>query len=218
MKILYLLAAFFFLAPNIFAQSVYIENNNIYFMSTSGEETQLTANGMDQEAALSANGDKVIFIRHQQPQSYRDNDPGLFLNRFDELWSMNVDGSNKRRIINNNYTSSLDMGEYIGNFGSPHFSPDGKKIYFLSQNCLSDAILYMADADGNNVRRISNAHQLDMVGGDSGDEYYGHLVASIRKSSEIEPIEWMTVILDPDGNETDVIYDLDKFWKQHEKM
>jgi Tol biopolymer transport system component len=167
---------------------------------------------------ISPDGLQVIFVRYQKLHSYGDNDPSLFLDPFSELWSVNADGSNERCIIKNNYSPSVDIGSYLGNFDSLHFSPDGKRIYFLSQNCATDAILYSANADGSNIKRISNAHQLDVIGGNPESKYYGYLVAGIRKSQGVKPIKWTVVLLDAEGKEITEIEDVEAFWKEHKKL
>ncbi len=60
-----------------------------------------------------------------------------------EIWVVNVDGSGRRQLTNNS-----------GNDTLPVYSPDGRYIYFLSdQNGQAWAILAM-NADGSNVKTI----------------------------------------------------------------
>jgi hypothetical protein len=75
-----------------------------------------------------------------------------------------------------------------------------------------------ANSDGSNIKRISNAHQLDVVGGNPKDEYYGYLVAGIRKSQGVKPIRWTVALLDDEGNEVTEIEDIEAFWKEHKKL
>lgn len=166
---------------------------------------------------LSLNGDQIIFIRDVKPCPITS-DTGWVPADYDEIWSMRADGSDQRCIVKNNYSLNQDMSLYLGSFDSLHFSPDGKKIYFLCQNCTTDAILYRANSNGSNIKRISNAHQLDIVGGNPKDEHYGHLVAGIRKSQGAEPIRWTVVLLDAEGNEITEIEDVEAFWKEHKKL
>jgi Tol biopolymer transport system component len=199
------------------AQVVYEKEGNIYIKDKTGKNKQLTNKNKDYESKLSPNRKQVIFIRAVNPCPFTE-ETGWLFSDFDEIWSMDIDGNNQHRIVENNYSEGMDMGNYIGSFGSLNFSPDGKYIYFLCQNCATDAILYKADADGSNIRKLSNAHQLDVIGGNPKDKYYGHLVAGKRKSSKGEAIKWTVVLLDSDGKEVEEIEDLEKFWLQCKKM
>ncbi len=124
----------------------------IYTSSLDGQiRKQLTANKFyDAEATISPKGDKIIFT------STRDGDLDLYV--------MNLDGSNVKRI-----TSEL------GYDGGAWFSPDGSKIVWRASrpkteeeikeysDLLREGLVaptkmevYVADADGNNVRQVTN--------------------------------------------------------------
>ncbi len=165
---------------------------------------------------LSSDGQTIIFIREIKPCPITPN-TGWVPGDYDEIWSMNIDGSDQRRIIKNNYSEDVDMMNYLGIFDSLHISADGGKIYFLCQNCTTDAILYTADIDGSNIRRVCNAHQLDLVGGNPDHKYYGYLVIGQRQSSK-DKIKWASVLLDTNGNVVKEIDDIDRFWQEHEKL
>ena len=106
--------------------------------------------GYDAEATISPRGDRVVFT------SARDGDL--------ELYTMKLDGSDVRRLTN-----------AIGYDGGAFFSPDGSKIVWrasrpregaelddyrrlLAQGLIrpSRLDLYVADADGSNVRRLTD--------------------------------------------------------------
>jgi Tol biopolymer transport system component len=106
--------------------------------------------GYDAEATISPRGDRVVFT------SARDGDL--------ELYTMKLDGSDVRRL-----TSA------VGYDGGAFFSPDGSKIVWrasrpqagpelddyrrlLDQGLIrpSKLDLYVADADGSNVRRLTD--------------------------------------------------------------
>ncbi|MFH1152116.1 MAG: lysozyme inhibitor LprI family protein, partial [Nanoarchaeota archaeon] len=167
---------------------------------------------------VSPDNKKVIFVKHikKDPST---SETGWMPSDFDEVWAMDIDGSNKRCIIKNNYKSvSKNDGwdNYLGSFGSLQFSPDAKKIYFLCQNCVTTAILYSADVNGKGIKKLRYAHGIDgLVGGNSNAEYYGYLVVHVRKFPEdSHTTKWTTVLIDPEGNEIKEIEDQDSFWKE----
>jgi len=106
--------------------------------------------GYDAEATISPRGDRIVFT------SVRDGDL--------DLYTMKLDGSDVRRLTNT-----------VGYDGGAFFSPDGAKIVWrasrpregaelddyrrlLAQGLIrpSQLDLYAADADGGNVRRLTD--------------------------------------------------------------
>ncbi len=106
--------------------------------------------GYDAEATISPLGDRIVFT------SMRDGDL--------DLYTMNIDGSDVVRLT-----------DRLGYDGGAFFSPDGSKIVWRAhypeekseiddyKNLLAQGLirpnlleLYVADADGSNVRQITN--------------------------------------------------------------
>lgn len=215
---IFIIVALIAVACNAYAQTVFEKKGNIYFRDATGKETKLTSKGKDYEPKLFLDGKRIIFIREIKPCPGTE-DTGWMPSDCTEIWGMNVDGSDERYIIKSNYSKDgQDMNYYLGSFGSLNISPDGKYIYFLAQNCAVDAILYRANFDGSDIKRLSNAHQIDMIGGNIQDEYYGYLVAGVRKLTEDGPIKWSVVLMDINGREIQEIENFDEFWTQHRKM
>lgn len=66
-----------------------------------------------------------------------------------EIFIMNADGTNIRRLTNNSYIDT-----------SPTWSPDGSKIMFTS-NRDGNHELYTMDKNGNNITRLTNEPRTD---------------------------------------------------------
>jgi len=107
--------------------------------------------GYDAEGSWSPDGSLIVFAsnRHaysesltEEHQTLLNNDPSFFL----DIYLMDADGSNVRRLTNVN-----------GYDGGPFFNPDGTKIIWrrFSENGAS-AEIYTMDIDGGNQKQITH--------------------------------------------------------------
>ncbi|MEJ5223483.1 MAG: hypothetical protein WHV44_03435 [Anaerolineales bacterium] len=70
--------------------------------------------------------------------------------RLNDIWLMNRDGSNPRRI----YGSQMAQG------WDPTWSPDGRQILFAGYDQYFAVQLFIMDADGSNVRQVTQMQKL----------------------------------------------------------
>ena len=85
--------------------------------------------------------------------SWSPDSANLVYQRDAEVWIMQADGSNKRRLV---YDTLPGPGEFF--FHSGGFSPDGQSIALVgSRQGSSVSQLYLADSDGSNVRLLTDA-------------------------------------------------------------
>ena len=119
------------------------ENYEIYVMDADGNNQQrLTDNDFyDSAPSWSPDGERIAFV------SERD---GHFIGEFglsSEIYVMDADGKNTRRLTNNRKTD-----------WAPSWSPDGKWIAFSADRKGDDVNfeIYVMDADGGNTRRLTN--------------------------------------------------------------
>ena len=119
------------------------ENYEICVMDADGNNQQrLTDNDFyDTHPSWSPDGERIAFM------SRRD---GHFIGEFglsSEIYVMDADGKNTRRLTNNRKS---DL--------SPSWSPDGKWIVFSADRKGDDVNyeIYVMDADGGNQRRLTN--------------------------------------------------------------
>ncbi len=125
----------------------------IYVMDADGGNPQNLTNDLndDRSPSWSPDGKRIVFV------SDRDgfkNDDGVIT---DEIYVMDADGSNPQNLTND-----------LNDDRSPSWSPDGKRIAFVSQReghfkgaaGITDEI-YVMDADGGNQQRLTENHKND---------------------------------------------------------
>ena len=112
---------------------VFRRDNDIYRLDLpTGTQTRLThtPNQYKGVAGVSPDGRRILFTRI---------DPG----RFEQIFVMNVDGSQPRRISRGDYYDFL-----------PRWSPDGTRIAFTSSRDGTNGV-YTMNTDGTDVRDVS---------------------------------------------------------------
>ena len=125
-----------------------ISTNEIYVMDADGGNPQNLTNNprSDNFPSWSPDGKRIVF-------SARRN--GHFRGDFaitSEIYVMDADGKNQRRLTNNRQ-----------NDWHPSWSPDGKRIVFSSdrKGNWKNFEIYVMDADGKNPQRLTNNPQND---------------------------------------------------------
>ena len=166
-------------------------NYEIYVMDADGNNQQrLTDNDFyDSSPSWSPDSERIAFV------SRRD---GHFIGDFGlsyEIYVMDADGKNTRRLTNNRK-----------NDWSPSWSPDGKWIAFSADRKGDDVNfeIYVMDADGNNQRRLTNNRVDDASPSWSSDGK--RIVFSSQRDGHVHPIlGWPTseiYVMDTDGKNT----------------
>jgi len=132
----------------------YDEHMDIFRARRDGSQIRqlTTAQGYDAEGSFSPDGKLIAFcsLRDAYPTNklspdelkHFETDPSWF----GEIYIMNADGSNQRRLT---HTPGYD--------GGPFFTPDGKRIVWRRFNERGDmADVYTMNLDGSEVRRLTD--------------------------------------------------------------
>ena len=166
-------------------------NGEIYVMEVDGNnQRRLTNNpNLDKFPSWSPDGERIAFM------SQRD---GHFIGDFGlsyEIYVMDADGKNTRRLTNNRKTDV-----------SPSWSPDGKWIVFSADRKGDDVNheIYVMDADGGHTRRLTNNRVDDTSPSWSPDGK--RIIFTSQRDGHVHPIlGWPTseiYVMDADGKNT----------------
>jgi Tol biopolymer transport system component len=114
-------------------------NDEIYVMDINRKNPRRLTNNpaVDGGASWSPDGQKIAFTRTDTPG-------GVWDGQSSEIYVMDADGKNQRRLTNN-----------LAYDGNPVWLPDGQKIAFSSMRD-GNGEVYTMDADGKNQRNLTN--------------------------------------------------------------
>ncbi len=82
-----------------------------------------------------------------------------------ELWLARADGSHAQRLVRGR--PSHDMRIVLGDLSSPSFSPDGRRVYFLSRAWVTSAAVHVVEVATRRTRFVAAGNSLEVV--PSGD-------------------------------------------------
>jgi hypothetical protein len=153
------------------AVSVSLRDGNIYLRaSPATEPRQLTAAGLDSHPRQSPDGELVVFVRSTPAQTV---EVGAGEWEATELWTVRVDGTEAQMRVRGGTSATLETTR--AGFSDPQFSPDGRRIYFLSQAWVTSRAVHVADLNTGEVRFVCPGNSLEVI---PRGEYAGHLMVS----------------------------------------
>lgn len=202
MKLLRLLPLALLFPGALAAQRVTVETGNVvYHASATSTPRRLTALGLDSEPRLSPDGRLVAFVRATPRDSV---DAAMGRTEATSLWIVGVDGSAPRLLVRGR--ASAEPKEALANFQAPRFSPDGRRIYFLSSAWATSGAVHEVDVQSGSERFVVAGNSLEVI---PAGAYAGHLlVEQHRYFLGGGSYDW-TWLFAPDGAEVGPVGETD---------
>lgn len=188
------LAALCLLPASLLAQRVEARDGNVFYQA-SGQAAprQLTSTGLDSEPVLSPSGRRIAFVRRIPGDSVES---ATGREEATALWIMRVDGGDARMLVR--ARSDDDPQRTLAGFQHPQFSPNGRRIYFLSPAWATSGAVHAVEVASGSERFIAPGNSLEVV---PYGTYAGHLVVSQhRYFDEGGSYDWYW-LLTPAGRE-----------------
>lgn len=168
--------AFLLLAASpaaIEAQTVRAERGDVYYHPARGAPRRLTTGGRDSQPSLSPDKRTVVFVR-ATPGRIVETSPNE--EEATELWIIRIDGAGARMLLRGR--SGRTPQTTLAGFKAPQFSPDGHKVYFLSDAWVTSAAVHMVDVQTGRESYVCPGNSLEVV---PRGEYAGHLLVGKHK-------------------------------------
>lgn len=180
------------------AQGVATRDGNVFYRATAdAAPRQLTRTGLDRDAVLSPDGRTIAFIRGTPGDSV---EAVAGPEEATSLWTMGVDGGGARMHLKGR-TAEV-AGQVLAALQSPRFSPDGRRIYFLSSAWATSGAVHVLDLSTGSERFLVAGNSLEVV---PAGEYAGFLVVSQHRYFLAGgSYDWYW-LFSPDGEEVDPI-------------
>lgn len=114
-----------------------------------------------------------------------------------ELWISSADRSHERKLVEGAHSDSAALS--LADFSSPAFSPDGKRIYFLSSAWVTSKAVHEVDVETGRERYVTAGNTLEVI---PRGEFAGCLLVAQHRYRQGEngSYDWIWV-LGPDGSE-----------------
>jgi len=126
-----------------------VKNGNIWFKDAAGKESELTRSGKDSDPCVSQDGRSVVFVRDTPEQKV---ETGAGEVPATELHLVSVADKKDEVLVKGK--SDDDMKKMLGGLFRPHFSPDGRVIYFNSAAWATSGSVQRFSLDSRQVKFV----------------------------------------------------------------
>ena len=193
-RALLLLLALLSFPAGLPAQSVTVREGNLFYRASAGAPPrQLTSSGLDDHPRLSPDGRTIAFVRGTPRDTV---ETALGWEEATSLWIVRTDGGGARMLVRGRSAGSPERT--LASLDEPWFSPDGRRIYFLSTAWVTSAAVHVVELPSGTERFLIPGNSLEVV---PAGRYAGHLlVAQHRYFLAGGSYDWVWLFT-PDGRE-----------------
>jgi len=169
MRVLPLLVAALLCPAAAHSQSVAVQRGNVVYQATPQSSPRpLTSSGRDRDPRLSPDGKTVAFVRGTPADLV---ETATERGEATELWIVGVDGRDARLLARGRAAERPEQA--LAGFQSPRFSPDGRRIYFLSTAWATSSAVHAVEVASGQERYLLPGNSLDLL---PSGRYAGHLL------------------------------------------
>ena len=163
----------------------------------------------DKDLDVSPDGKRIVFVRGTPGRTIETAAGAV---EAKEIWVAGSGGDRPERVVRGN--DDPDPKKVLAGFRAPQFSPDGRRIYFLSRAYATSDTVHRVDLNTRKLSFVSDGNSLEVV---RKGKYRGHLIVSKHKYTAEASYDayWL---LTPDGKEVRRIGgedDYARFRKEH---
>ncbi|MEW5927881.1 MAG: hypothetical protein AB1941_10370 [Gemmatimonadota bacterium] len=167
---LLLLPALLCIASAAPAQEVGVERGNVTYRASAGAPLRrVTTSGLDSQPVLSPDGRWIAWAR-ATPRDSVEGPAGRV--GAGEVWIARTDGSGARMLVRGR--PAAEPRELLAGLSEPRFSPDGRRVYFLSRAWATSGALHAVDVGSGRRRFVAPSSGYEVV---LRGRWRGHLVA-----------------------------------------
>jgi dipeptidyl aminopeptidase/acylaminoacyl peptidase len=155
------------------AQSVLAKDGNVIIKERSGQTKKLTTLGRDSQPGLSPDRRRIVFVRSTPGKTVQTS---LNDTEATELWLVDSDGSHPELLLAG--SQDKDPQKSLADFSSPQFSPDGRRIYFMSVGWVTSGAVHVVDIQSKRQSFVSPGNTLEVI---QKGKYRGYLIVQEHK-------------------------------------
>lgn len=137
-------------------------------LTVGGTRRPLTDSKRDSDPTLSPDGRTVAFVRGTPGKMISTGSGDV---EASELWVIDADGKNPVRLLTG--ATHPKPERLLAGMHSPQWSPDGKRLYFLSAAWATSAAVHVIDLATKRERFVCAGNSLQVL---RTGEYRGHLI------------------------------------------
>lgn len=184
------------------AQAVTVERGNLYYRAPGQSmPRQVTSSGHDRNPSLSPDGRTITFIRGTPGDSV---ETSLGPDEATQVWVVGADGSGARMLVRGRAAPEPERA--LALMSSPQFSPDGKRVYFLSVAWVTSGAVHAVDVALGRESFVLPGQSVEVV---RRGHYAGHLLVTQHRYFIIGGTYDWVWLFTPDGREVGPIGDGD---------